>query len=49
MLSHLANLIGPSATNWLIVVVSGVLFLAAAAVLPALTRRLTGKDGHPLL
>lgn len=49
MLSHLDNVIGLSATNWLIIAAAGVAFLAAAAVLPALMRRLSGRNGKPLL
>jgi len=49
MLSHLDALIGPSATNWLIIAGAGVVFLAAATLLPALTRRLFGKSREPLL
>jgi len=49
MLSLLDHLIGASATNWLIIGVAALVFLAAAALLPALMRRLGGKDGNPLL
>ena len=49
MLSPLRDLIGPSATNWLIVAGAGLVFLAAATLLPALMRRLFGKGREPLL
>ncbi|HEV2629122.1 MAG TPA: hypothetical protein VGV41_10800 [Pseudolabrys sp.] len=49
MLSPLRDLIGPSATNWLIVAGAGLVFLAAATLLPALIRRLFGKGREPLL
>jgi hypothetical protein len=49
MLSQLDSLIGSSATNWLIIAGAGLAFLAVAALLPALIRRLTGRDRNPLL
>jgi len=49
MLRELTTLFGPSTANWLLVAASGLVFLAAAAVLPGLLRRLRGKDGPPLL
>ena len=45
MLSPLRDLIGPSATNWLIIAVAGLVILAAAALI----RRVAGKGGEPLL
>ena len=49
MLSRLDHLIGLSATNWLIIAVASAAFFAAAALLPALMRRLFGGSGKPLL
>jgi len=49
MLARLTDLIGPSGVNWLIVAGVGLALFAAAALLPALMRRLTGRDGNPLL
>jgi hypothetical protein len=49
MLSPLRDLIGPSATNWLIVAGAGLVFFAAGAWLPELIRRLFGKGRAPLL
>jgi hypothetical protein len=49
MFSYLDTLIGPSAINWFIIAGAALAFLAAAALLPALLRRLSGRDGKPLL
>jgi hypothetical protein len=49
MLSPLRHLIGASATNWLIVAGAGLVFLAAAALLPELIHRLFRKGRAPLL
>jgi hypothetical protein len=49
MLAHLSDLLGPSAANWLLVIVSGLIFLAAAAFLPTLVNRCRGRSGPPLL
>jgi len=49
MLAQLHDVLGPSLANWLLVIVSGLIFLGAAAILPNLLRRLRGKDGPPLL
>lgn len=48
MLSLLSNQIGPSATNWLIIASVGLMILAAAVFLPALIRRVFGRDHNPL-
>ena len=47
MFSFLRDLIGPSATNWLIIAAVALLFLGVATLLPALLRRLF--DRNPLL
>lgn len=50
MHDFLDELIGPSATNWLIIAVAAVVILAAMTALPAIVRRLFGRDrGPPLL
>ena len=49
MHDFLDQLIGPSATNWLIIAIAAVAILAAMTVVPAITRRLFGRDRGPLL
>jgi Sec-independent protein translocase protein TatA len=49
MLSFLRDLIGPSATNWLIIAAAALVFFAAATLLPALMRHVGRKGREPLL
>jgi hypothetical protein len=48
MIAALQNVFGPSAANWLMVAAAGLVFLAAASLLPSLLRRCRGRNG-PLL
>jgi hypothetical protein len=48
MLAELHTFVGPSTANWLLVIVSGVVFFAGAALLPDLVRRCRGKNAPPL-
>jgi hypothetical protein len=45
----LDELIGPSATNWLIVAVAALVILGAITLVPELVRRLFRKGREPLL
>jgi Sec-independent protein translocase protein TatA len=49
MHDFLDELIGPSATNWLIIGVAALVILGAITLLPALVRRLFGTGREPLL
>jgi hypothetical protein len=49
MLTPLYDTLGPSTANWVVVIVSGLVFLGLAVLLPGLLRHLRGKDGPPLL
>ena len=49
MLTPLYDLLGPSGANWLLVIVSGLVFVGLAIVVPNLVDRCRGKDGPPLL
>ena len=49
MITALQHAIGLSTCNWLLIAGAGVLFFAAATLLPALLHRWRRKDGHPLL
>lgn len=49
MLTPLYDLLGPSGANWLLVIVSGLIFLALAFLVPNLLDRWLDKNGPPLL
>ena len=49
MHDFLDDLIGSSATNWLIIAIAAIIILGAITALPAITRRLFGRDRGPLL
>jgi hypothetical protein len=49
MLTPLYELLGPNGANWVVVIVSGLIFVALAAILPGIANRWRDKDGPPLL
>jgi len=49
MLTPLYELLGPNGANWVVVIVSGLIFVALAAILPGIVNRWRDKDGPPLL
>jgi hypothetical protein len=49
MLTPLYDLLGPSGANWALVIVSGLIFLGLAILLPGLIDRFRHRQGPPLL
>ena len=47
MFPHVETELGVSTCNWLLVIASGVVIVAAATLLPLLLRRWRGGSGHP--
>ena len=49
MLTPLYDLLGPSGANWVVVIVSGVIFLGLTIIVPNIVSRCRGRQGRPLL
>jgi hypothetical protein len=47
MYTHFETALGVSTCNWLLVIASGVVIVAAATLLPVLLQRWRGKSGQP--
>ena len=48
MLTPLYDLLGPNGANWTVVIVSGIVFVVLAVVVPNIFSRFRGKNGPPL-